>query len=151
MKSPLYALCLLSALLPARALALSCMVSVATPVSFGTYEVTSPTDLDTAGEILIHCKGVAEADTITVDLSTGSSGTYTPRELAGGGDVLEYNLYLDSMYTIVWGDGSGVTECYGPAKPEDGDTTLYVFGRVPAGQAVAAGSYDDTIVVTVNF
>ena len=29
--------------------------------------------------------------------------------------------------------------------------TLTIFGRIPAGQDVAAGSYSDSVVVTISF
>jgi spore coat protein U-like protein len=67
-----------------------------------------------------------------------------------GAERLLYNLYLDAARTIVWGDGTGGSQT-GPmvtTRGAGGTTTAYVFGRIPAGQDVAAGVYGDTIRVT---
>src|SRR5262249_4789432 len=89
---------------------------------------------------------------IRIDLSTGSSGTYTARTLTKSSENLSYNLYLDAAFAVVWGDGSGTTGDYTKGNPTNNtDVNLTVFGRIPAQQDVSAGSYSDTIVATINF
>jgi spore coat protein U-like protein len=90
----------------------------------------------------------------TVSLGTGNSGSYAPRLLSSGVSTLSYNLYTSAAHSSVWGDGTGVT-----ALVSDHvllivglNTFNYpVYGRIPAGQDAAAGSYTDTIMVTVNY
>jgi len=59
-------------------------------------------------------------------------------------DTLNYTLYTDAG--TVWGDGIEGSSQY----RYDGNTVT-IFAVIPKGQAPAAGSYQDTIVVTVSF
>jgi spore coat protein U-like protein len=70
--------------------------------------------------------------------------------MAGGADFLTYELYQDTTHTTVWGTGAaaGLTIVAAPSKAP---RTFTVYGRVAAGQDVAAASYTDTVVATINF
>lgn len=134
---------------PARA-ATSCTVA-ASGVSFGTYTPLQASSLDANGTISINCTGVLY-DVATVSLSTGMSGTYNSRTLTSGASSLGYNLYTSSADSAVWGNGSGSSSTvqaviwfFAPTA------TLTVYGAVAAGQDPPAGSYTDTITVTVNY
>ncbi len=133
----------------------SCSVS-SSGVSFSppSYD---PFDYDPTyknGTITVTCFGLL-GGIFTVDLSTGGSGSYAQRKMYKGTDSLDYNLYVDSGYATVWGDGSGGTgrqsincilACL--AFPNVFD----VYGRITARQLSAVpGSYSDTITVTVTF
>jgi spore coat protein U-like protein len=74
--------------------------------------------------------------------------------LASGPGTLNYNLYASAAYSNIWGDGSGATSVVSDSKfiAVGTTTTDYtVYGRIPAGQDAAAGTYVDTIVVTLNY
>jgi spore coat protein U-like protein len=130
----------------------SCTISTAGGVNFGTYNVLNATPLDSTGSLSFNCSNVNSGDTITIDLDKGSAASFTPRTLVGGGTALAYNLYLDAPRTTIWGDGSGGTAHYGPVTPADGtNVTVPVYGQIPSNQNVTAGSYGDTIGVTINF
>lgn len=132
--------------LPAEA---ACTVS-ATGVAFGTYDVFQATPSDSTGTITYRC-GNNDKD-IRITISTGSSGTFTSRTLRLGAETLSYNLFSDAARTQVWGDGSGGTWSYFLHNPQNNrDIVLTVFGRVPAAQDVAVGSYTDTVVVTLEY
>lgn len=132
-----------------------CTVS-ALSTSFGAYDTFSAVPLDAAGQVTVTCQfliGVLVG--YTVQLGTGSSGSYSTRSLSGSGYQLDYNLYVDSARSTVWGDGSG-----GTTTVNDGylitlllpyERNYTVYGRIPAAQNVPPGSYSDTIVVTVNY
>lgn len=121
-------------------------------VSFGGYDVFGSAPLDSAGSITLRCTDVGLGDTVLVTLSKGASATYFPREMTHPRTPLAYDLYLDAARTAVWGDGTGGSSAYGPVQPSDGvDLVLPVYGRVPARQNVVAGSYSDTLVVTIQF
>jgi spore coat protein U domain-containing protein, fimbrial subunit CupE1/2/3/6 len=127
----------------------ACTVS-ATGVSFGTYNVFTTTATTSTGTITYHC-GNADHN-ILISISTGSSGTYVARTLTRSSETLSYNLYLDSAFATVWGDGSAVTGVYQKANPpNNSDVPLTVYGRITAQQDVTAGSYSDTVIATVNF
>ncbi|WP_223645834.1 spore coat U domain-containing protein [Corallococcus sp. EGB] len=120
-------------------------------VSFGNYTSSAVVPLDSAGSISFRCDG--QLIPVTIDLSQGSSGSYASRTLKGpSNSSLNYNLYTDVTRLLVWGNGLSGTAHYGPILPLLGETvTLPVYGRIPAGQSVAAGSYSDTLVVTITF
>ena len=137
---------------PARA-ALTCdFVSVA-DVAFANYDVFNvgaPTK--TTGSITFNCKKVGGAQYMTLDLSAGNSGTYSPRRMRFGANTLNYNLYLDAANTQVWGDGSGGTSEFGPFDPTDKKNQLVtIYATIPAGQDVNVGIYADAITATINF
>jgi spore coat protein U-like protein len=69
--------------------------------------------------------------------------------MRSGANQLNYNLYTDSAWTIVWGDGSGISSIQSVAG--NSTTTLNVYGQIPAGQDAAVGNYTDTIIATVTF
>jgi spore coat protein U-like protein len=140
----------LLAALSARAVP-SCSFGIVTGVSFGAYDALNTSPLDQTGSITFQCTDLG-AGTVTVDLSTGNSGSYAAREMRKGADSLQYNLYRDVSRTQIWGDGTAGTFHFGPFAPTDGvDETVTIFGRVPARQSSPVGTYTDTVVATINF
>jgi spore coat protein U-like protein len=121
-----------------------CNVSVAGTLAFGTYDVFATTALDTSAILTLNCP--AGGPTLYVTISKGNSASYAARELRSGSDVLRYNLFLDPGRTQVWGDGTEASSVWYPPK-KNAQTTIW--GRVPAAQDVAGGSYGDTLVITV--
>lgn len=144
----------LTLLVPTFARAAShCSVS-ANNYSFGNYDPMSslPTNVTGTNLISVTCNGNGSS-TITVDLSTGSSGVYFPSRQMNSAfttDVVNYNLYTDASLTTVWGDGTGGTGNV-VIPYAMGVSNFTVYGLIPAQQNIGAGSYADTITVTVTF
>lgn len=136
---------------PAAAEAAICSVSSVSPVVFGAYDRFDSSPVDSTGSITFVCSGVGGSDTVQVSIDRGAAGTFAPRTLVSGIYALAYNLYLDAARNAVWGDGTGGTATYGPITAVEGSTSITIFGRVPAGQDVAAGAYADTLTVTLQF
>jgi spore coat protein U-like protein len=138
---------LLALLLAPRAAgaATNCAISGGIQVLFGNYDFTSPIPTDTTGDVHYNCNNGGAL----ITLSTGSSGTYSPRTLLSGADQLAYNLYVDAARTQVWGDFTGGTTVQ--IVPAGSNQTIQIFGRIPVGQNVPAGTYSDTVVVTFFF
>jgi spore coat protein U-like protein len=132
-----------------RADAANCSVST-TPVLFGTYDVFTPAALDSVGSIVLDCNGARD---VVVSIDQGRAGTFTPRKLyLNTTEWLGYNLYRDPARAMVWGDGtSGTSFYYNPRLPNNEPVSLPIFGRIPAGQDVRAGTYSDNLSVTINF
>jgi spore coat protein U-like protein len=122
-----------------------------TPVAFGVYDpvvanATAP--LDGTGSVVVTCtKGAGTR----IDLNNGGNFSGgTRRMTAGGGNFLTYQLYQNTGRTTAWGSGAANGQTVGGA-PSKAARTFTVFGRVPAGQDVPAGSYTDTVVATIHF
>jgi spore coat protein U-like protein len=126
----------------------TCTVS-ATGVNFGTYNVFDSNADTSTGTVTYRC-GNTDHD-IQITISKGSSSTYNPRTLTKSSEILQYNLFRDSGFATIWGDGTGGTGTYTQHNPPNQDVMLTVYGRISALQDVSAGSYGDTVVVTVNF
>ena len=132
-----------------RVEAAQCTVS-ATPVVFGAYNVFSAAPVDSTGTIAYRCNGGARG--VLVTMSRGQSVTFLPRALRKGVETLSYNLFRDAARTSIWGDLSAGTSAYiDSSPPNNQDITVTIYGRIPPGQDISAGSYTDTITVLVNF
>jgi spore coat protein U-like protein len=123
--------------------AAQCTVST-TSVAFGAYDPFSTAPKDSNGSVQITCDVVTG---YTIALNAGTSGSLN-RAMASGAYRLNYNLFTEATGTIVWGDGSGA----GTLVSGSGTAaTIPVYGRVPARQNVRAGSYVDTLIMTVTY
>jgi spore coat protein U-like protein len=143
----------------AHAAVLTCTVS-ATPVAFGTYSPLQPAPLTGTGTIMTVCTVNSHSNTITVDLSAGTSASFTTRTMTTSVGAttypLNYNLYLNAADTQIWGDGTGGSLVDTVTLTRHGNnntitTNLTVYGAVAPAQDPAPGTYSDGIIVTVNF
>jgi spore coat protein U-like protein len=125
----------------------------ATDIDFSTYSA-SALAADTAnGTVKIRCPlGVGLLPSFEIALSAGTGGGFSPRQMGLGSDHLGYNIYTTSGYSTVWGDGNGgsVTQSFS-ALLSLGTITFTSYGMIPTGQYVAAGTYNDSITVTVTY
>jgi len=129
--------------------AAQCTIST-TSVVFGTYNVFNTAPADSTGTVMYRCNGGAR--NIAIMISKGASPVYFARVMLKGSDFLGYNLYRDAARTSIWGDGSSGTSAHFEADPPNNQNIVVtVFGRVPAGQDVRAGSYSDTVSIEINF
>jgi spore coat protein U-like protein len=151
----------LAALAPSLAFAVGCTVS-APALDFGSYDVFAASALQSATTLTVTCqKGPGDpsgslAVGYSIELSTGSSGSYAQRRLASGANLLAYNLYTNAARTLVWGDGTGGSRIVtGNLTLTNGNPTRTgthtIFGRIPALQDAAVGSYVDAMLMTVTY
>jgi len=121
-------------------------------MSFGAYDVFDPLDRRSAATLTVWCDPGKPADvTIGIGPSARSGGISTRQmQRVSGADRLNYNLFTDPSLTAVWGDGTtGATVSllhvtHGTSVP------VTVYGAIPAGQDVSAGTYSDSVLVTVT-
>jgi len=131
-------------------IAVNCTVTAGS-VAFGSYDpivTNASANLDASGTFTVACtKG---ATGVTVDLGQGSNYS-SGRRLVSSGSYVSYQLFSDSGRTTTWGSTSGGSTVSVSAPSSSAAATYSVYGRIPSGQDVPAGSYSDTIVATVNF
>ena len=151
-----------AALVPSSAMAAyGCSVAVV-GVNFGTYDPVAAAPDDSAGRVDVTCTNVpgtgVDDVAYSVALSPGVAGNFSPRQLAAGNARLDYNLFRDAGRTQAWGNGTSSSFLVsgslrvGPGQGNGTRTNTHdIFGRVPAKQDAAAGTYADTIVVTLTF
>lgn len=139
---------------PAHACTLCSCSATATSTSFGTYDPTATAPTDTSGTVSVNCTGVvALLGTVEVAASAGSSGNVAQRTMRQGVNSLNYNLYVNPARSIVFGDGTAGTQTI--TRPLNGllifGQTVFFYGRIPARQWARAGTYTDSIVITVTY
>ena len=123
--------------------------------SFGVYSPTHPAPLDATGSVAVNCDGIAgQVIGYTVAINTGSSGSFVSRKMIYAPYALNYNLYLNAARTTVWGDGNVGTGIVADSYASIAGTNVRsysVYGRIPSGQALPPGSYNDSLVVTLGY
>lgn len=128
----------------------NCTIST-TALAFGSYDpvvTNAATNLDGTGLVSVAC---TKGTTATVGLNLGTNASGSIRRMGdGAGGFLTYELYQDASHVTVWGNAGGglLSPAAAPSKAARNFT---VYGQVVSNQDVAAGSYSDTVVATVNF
>jgi spore coat protein U-like protein len=138
----------------------SCTVAVNGVLSFGIYAILTPAD--SAATLTVRCSQINQAPNRTVSYAvklTSGPGSFVNRlmdHLTLPGETLGYNLYRDAARSLVWGDGtSGTTFPTGrfvfnpPSFGNNQQAQFTVYGRIPANQNPAAGTYQTVSPVTV--
>ncbi len=125
----------------------TCAVAT-TPMVFGPSSSTISSDVDATSTLEVVCTTGTAYD-ITMDIGTGAGASYAARQLTNASDstTVNYNLYTDPGYAVVWDDDN--TKVTGTGDNTAQDFTVY--GRVPSGQTASQGDFTDTIVVTLTF
>ncbi len=138
--------------------AVSCSISATGP-AFGVYNPLQAAPTYANGVVTANCTWLSNPTPVTVTIvssySTGA-GTYALRKMVSGAASLNYNIFYDAAYSEIRGDGTGGSSQGGGTivvsrGTPTGSTSSVIYGRIPAGQDVAAGAYNDTIVVTITY
>ena len=141
----------LTAATPASA-ALNCTVSTVA-VTFGAYKSTDASAKTGRGEVKVLCT-CTNLDCIgfsyTVDVKAGGSGSTAGRKMTrtGGTETLNYQLYSDALMNLPWTAPQGQLYLLGLMGIGQ---TVYVYGKLPAAQAVRVGDYTDSPGVTIVY
>lgn len=125
-------------------------VITATDVDFGTRGVLAAASTAT-GTITARCtNGSPYTLSMNAGTSAGASVGNRRMQRSGGTEQVSYQLYQNAGYSIPWGDGTAGTNVLsgtGTGTPQ----TYTVYGRVPAQLTPVAGTYVDTVTVTVTY
>lgn len=123
----------------------SCSVTGGT-LAFGTYNSGQPSALDAEGAIsYTNCPANSA---LTIELDNGLNAQGGQRRLRSGSNYLNYEIYKTAARSTRWGTGS---EALGYQVLAGGNGTIPVYGRIFANQNVPAGSYSDTVTITLRF
>ncbi len=125
------------------ALATSCTVS-SSGVNFGAYDTGDAADTRGTGSVRLSCDASVTATVALI----GSGSSTTDHTMRNGASQLGYGLYADAQRSAIWGDGTGGSQ----TVTFDGTVVDHpIYGAIPARQRVTAGSYSDTITLTVSY
>lgn len=127
----------------------NCTVST-TAVAFGTVNTLAGTNVDAEGGISVTCTN-GTSWSASAGTGTGTGATLASRKMKSGTNLLNYTLYTNDSRTSIWGDGTS-----GSAQVTNTGTgsaqSVAIYGRVFSGQtSVPAGSYSDTVAVTITY
>jgi spore coat protein U-like protein len=126
-----------------------CRVSGAT-MNFGSYNpvganATQPLDAETTFDV--QC---TPGSRVSVTLESGLYPDSSERRLSGttrGARRLAYELYSDASRQRPWTSASPLSLLGFGRAPQ----RVRVYGRIPQGQDVPAGSYQDSVLIVVSF
>jgi spore coat protein U-like protein len=132
-----------------------------TPVVFGAYDVFATGNDDSTGTVVVTCSKQPGDPTggITVgyevEMGPGGSGNVTQRRMSTGAFTLNYNLYRNTARSQLWGNGVDAPSVSASftlnnANPSR-SRTHNVFGRIPPLQDANVGSYQDNVLVTIQY
>lgn len=139
---------------PAEALCVCSCTVTTTALAFGDYDQTSPSPKDANATVTVNCTSVVSVlSTADIAISARGSGSAANRRLNSGVRLLFYNIYSNPARTVIWGDGTGGTQIV--QVPLNGllnfSSSATAYGRIPALQNVALGTYTDTLTITVTY
>ncbi|MEA3017302.1 MAG: hypothetical protein QOI38_2024 [Sphingomonadales bacterium] len=128
----------------------NCIVS-ASPMSFGSVDVTNGQSVDSTAELSVRCTSGTDW-TATADAGLGTGATTAARRMQNGANLLGYTLYTDSARTNVWDDGEGEAANAIEGVGNGSAQLATIYGRVFSGQnSLPSGDYADTVQVTVAY
>ena len=127
-------------------------------MNLGTYLGDTSAPADSVGTLIARCTRTGGPQNVSITVGLGpsaTSGSIANRRLrhAAGTDLLSYNLYRDALRQNVWGQAAGVDTLSQTVSIPNNSTvnvTFNIFGRMPGLQNVYAGSYSDSLLLTVN-
>jgi spore coat protein U-like protein len=123
----------------------SCTV-VGSTIAFGNY---SSAQVDQTGTIAVVCTN-GTSYSVGLDAGAGTGATTSVRKLTGSlGGTLNYALYRDSGRTSNWGSAIGTDTQAGTGTGLVQNLTVY--GRIDSAQTPLAGTYTDTVTITLTY
>jgi spore coat protein U-like protein len=126
----------------------ACSIDAAA-LGFGTYDPNAALDQNTT--ITVRC---TQGASFWVGLGPGLNAGAT-RQMTDGTSFLGYELYrsaADRTAGTVWTDADPGLASHLPAGVAGYQPyTIDLYGRIAANQWVPAATYNDTVVMTVNF
>ena len=126
-----------------------CTVSTA-PLNFGAYDpvtANAGAPKDSTATVNVYCTTGTLA---TASLDNGLWFLGGNRRLKATTDFLNYQAYRDAARSVIW-NAVNTNSGTSASKLTAINGGFIAYGRIFAGQDVQVGSYNDTILVTVNY
>ena len=125
-----------------------CRLTSATDLAFGTTGVIQAA-INSTSAIGVQCTNTTPYN-IGLDPGTAPGATVTTRHMSSGaGATVAYQLFRDEARSQNWGNTAGTDTLAGTGN--GAVQTVTVYGRVPPQTTPAAGTYADTVRVTVTY
>jgi spore coat protein U-like protein len=130
----------------------NCNFSSTPTMNFGVYDNTVATDHPGSIGVSVRCTSGAVT---TIGISTGNnsgsapSGSTRAMKHATLNNYLGYDLYHESTHTTVWTTSGGGLQNH--TSTSNTPATINIYGKIPQLQDVPAGTYNDVVVVTINY
>jgi len=118
----------------------------ASDLSFGNYTGTA---LNATTTIQVGCSNGTYNVGLSAGTATGATVSNRSMTLTGGITLLKYDLLRGSYTGSNWGQTIGTDTVTGSGTGFV--QSLIVYGKIPAGQSVAQGTYTDTITATITY
>lgn len=120
-------------------------ITSASNMDFGTTS-TLTSEVNSSSAIQLQCPSNTQWQ---LGLSNGLNNVGTTRRMRNQSNYVRYELYQDSSRTKRWGNTANTDTYTGTG----GANTIVVpvYGKVPVQNNVPAGSYSDTITVTLSY
>jgi spore coat protein U-like protein len=122
-------------------------------IRFGAVALNQPAyaiSSENAGSVMLQCTPGTQVS-IALNAGKHANNIEGGRKLrqANTGDTLLYQLYQDAAYTKIWGNNVGSSLSMTATGGKD---TLIVYAKLmPIASFPSAGSYQDTVTVTVTY
>ena len=131
----------------------NCNITTTNTMTFAGYDPSDPlgANLDGTVDLGVRCTRGA---TVTIGIGPGGNplavaGSTRAMRIGATANVLGYDFYHEAGRTTPWTDSGLGLVSFSPTT--NAPTTITMYGRVPGGQDVPAGTYTDTVRVTVNY
>jgi spore coat protein U-like protein len=126
----------------------ACVIGAVSTLNFGS-QGTLAAIVPATTTIGVNCT-LALPYNVGLDAGVGSGATVATRKMTGPASAtVSYSLYQDVTHLLVWGNTIGTNTI---AAVGTGLSVPYtVYGAVPIQATPAAGTYTDTITVTVTY
>jgi spore coat protein U-like protein len=128
------------------AISSACAVTSATSMDFGSQGVLAA-NVDQTSTINVTCTNTTPYN---IGLDKGlNGGSVTTRQMKAGSALINYSLFSDAGRTTNWGNTVGTDTV---AAAGNGSAQAFTaYGRIPAQATPAAGTYTDTVTVTITY
>lgn len=124
-----------------------------TSIAFGNYDPS--VDRTANATISVDCTLNDILPSFDAAILAGNSNpSYVPRKMTYllSASPLNYNIFIDGSYGTVWGNGTQTTQTKHHTQTSGvRHVTMTAFGKIPSGQFVTPGLYNDSLTVQITF